>query len=305
MKTILSVLAVSLLATIAPAETDAPEAAATLPEAANQAALDNRLADFKALDEQIETRIAGVVEALSRMEDSRTSGRQVIEMKRNALKALGEAIGYYHERINRLSNDLKQIQLPEARERIAQQLGYFYRRMEQRIADVVAITASLSRHTGGADYLEQNREARAAGAVTAQGGAERDRARNAELLQSRAQEIIDTVVEKLKQDAATLKLRADDLSARMAATEDDQLLAIVNRHVADLTESVDTRIAQVREAQTPNAEAGRELLNREALDAREDLQNFGAILRKEFEELDALRLEINRRLMQSWTGEVP
>ena len=265
----------------------------------NQAKLNKALADMQAVDTQIETRMSQVMDALKRIEDSRMSGQQVIEMKRDALRALGDIIGYCHERINRLSTDMREIDLPLAREQIAREITYFYNQMEKRIADVVTITASLARHAGSEAYLDQNQRDRAAGLETAQGGAERDHARNAELLHSRAQELVAKVTEKLKEDAINLKMRADDLTLRTEALQDEQLYALVQEHIAALNQSVETRIGQIRQAQTPD-DPGTPIGNQDAQKTQTDLKNFGGMIRKDYEKLDQLRREINALLLENW-----
>lgn len=265
----------------------------------NQAKLDNALAEMQAVDTQIETHIRQVMDALKRIEDSRMSGQQVIEMKRDTLRTLGEIIGYCHERINRLSTDMREINLPLAREQIAREITYFYNQMEKRIADVVTITASLARHEGSEAYLDQNQRDRAAGLKTAQGGAERDHARNAELLHTRAQELLAKVTEKLKEDAVNLKMRADDLSLRAEDLQDEQLYALIQEHIAALNQSVETRIGQIREAQIPD-DRGTRIGNQDAQKTQTDLKNFGEMIRKDYEKLDQLRREINALLLENW-----
>jgi hypothetical protein len=281
---------------------DSASSAATTDAVVQDAVLDNLVARYRALDEQAETRIAAAVQGLARLEDTRSSGQQVIEMKRNAIRALEGSIDYYHERINQLTVDFRALELPGARATIAEQIDYFYARMEKRIADVVALTASLARHTGAQGYLEANQQARAQGQTTAQGGAERDLARNAELLKARADVLIEEVVARLTRDAAILKQRADDLAARMSGVEDETVRSLVSGHVDALTASIQTRIDQIRAAQTPDAPAGEEIGNREAQDTADTLQDISGMIRDDLKAMDALRQEINQALKEEWSS---
>jgi hypothetical protein len=299
--TLRPVLLLLLAACISLRADDSASSAATTEEVVQDAVLDNLTARYRSLDEQVERRIAAAVQGLARLEDTRSSGQQVIEMKRNAIRALEESIDYYHERINQLTVDFRALELPEARAAIAAEIDHFYARMENRIADVVALTASLARHTGAEGYLEANEQARAQGLTTAQGGAERDLARNAELLKARADQLIEEVVARLTRDAAILKQRADDLAGRMSGVEDETVRALVQKHVDALTTSIQTRIDQIRAAQSPDAPAGEEIGNREAQDAADTLQDFGGMIRDDLKAMDALRQEINQALKDSWS----
>lgn len=265
-----------------------------------EAQLSGKLAQFNRIDEQIEARVSELVAGLENIQDSRVSKMQVIEMKRKTLRALREIVDYYHERINRLTVDLTQILIPEAREDIAKQIQYFYERLERRIADIVSITASLSAHQGGAPIQKQNEIDQISGLKTAQGGAARDEARNADLLQARADAIVQTVKAELKQDAINLKQRAKYLQSKAPDLQDEQILAMVKQHIATLEASVATRLTQIQ-ATTVGTSGASEVGNREAQKIGETLQSFGQSIREDYQKMDDLRQQINEILKNRWS----
>ncbi len=256
--------------------------------------------EFQEIDTRVDDRLGRIVDALSAMEDTRNSKGEVLRTKHQVLDQLGQAVAYYRERMDVLTDDFRYFSDdPNARSDIKAQYDYFAEKGEQRINDIYEITRSLSRHQGF-DAVMDDSFYDTTGQKPSQGGAKRDEGRNQALLTSYADDMAGDVGDAMKNDVETMNRQLAALRKSMDEESDPALKADMEDEAGRLEATIAHRMEQLRTTGKPEDTLTRPMGNKETQDMIEVLRSNAAKIREDFARMEKLRVDISQTQGRIW-----
>ena len=270
MKTSLAILAViAAQAASALAAPSAAELTATVTAREQRAAL---LRDeLKAQDTRIEARIDAIVTALQSITDSKDTRTKVTRMKEQTIDGLLKNLEYFRQKRAALQEELRRptMRLTDGQKQKA--VAVFDERIEQRVAQILALQKSFPSHK---DYQRYNVHDGGARGTTFT--VNEDHKQNARLT-TRTNSQRDELTAALRKSIARLESENRALKAQNAPAAE---IAKNDALLADRRQQLAVALAPVS---TPAREVGK----KEALDLDQGLQKANADLRGEFTSLFA------------------
>ena len=99
------------------------------------------------IDENLERQVNTIVEQISALSDSQDSGTKMIERKREVIDGLKRSAEFYAKERDRRNRELaRPTELNVPKEDQAQDVAALDERIEERVAQILAVTASLAEH---------------------------------------------------------------------------------------------------------------------------------------------------------------
>ena len=99
------------------------------------------------IDENLERQVNNIVEQIAAMSDSQDSGTKMIERKREVIEGLKRSAEFFAKERDRRNRELaRPTELNVPKEDLAQDVAALDERIEERVAQILAVTASLAEH---------------------------------------------------------------------------------------------------------------------------------------------------------------
>lgn len=236
-----------------------------------------------ALDKSVESQVTRLVDQIKSVEDSPESKTRVAMIKQEAIAGLKKSIDFYvRERNLRTQDELRKV-AALSDEQLAQDVHALNQRVEKRIDQILAITASMQVEQGYQryeTYWDGDNAYRQ----------ETDRYRQNKLSSARTGAEKDHVIEELQKSIETLKQKNEQFKRELAYDRSATERAFLEEQIEQNRALIDKRRLQIQEAFDASS-TGRELSSKAAFQMEQMIDDMVQDLRKDFNEFVRLARE--------------
>lgn len=242
------------------------------------------------LDASVENQVSELVKYVSSVTDSVESGTEIANLKKDLVEGLGKSLDWYRrereERVRGLAG-----KDPEG---AAQEAAAMEERMDRRITEMLAVTASLAEHKDFQKY-ETYVSGNSSGGRFGNDLDVHQRVRPEYKQDKRAgakgDQIKDDLEEDFRKGIAQLEMREASLQTRLKSLGSSPSAASVEAELKWVRDLLESRRAQLKQLITQTTTGGEELGDQQASQVRRQVQEAAQRIRNDWRKMQAAEIQ--------------